>query len=344
MKEKHSVYSVFQSLQGETQPSDSHMTADAQSFLVFLICCFGNSALRTSWVASTTARARWTSGRPASWSAASRSSSNRAEPTNTSVGWGDDDWGAICAEKSNTLYLFLQWRALSCRKPERASTRPTPATGTPPWTVGSSARQQISLSRSFIPNNCSTTFSSERSNAAQSVSDFVLVIFFFLLTLLRAGSSTVRWENRTMYCVVSVFAVAVWWMLAQCVPVTTRGPPSATRVRQTAARHRFRSSVARKLQHLHTFAFCLRLSASSLFLFITYWARLHFLDVIVSKSFFLYSEVKKNKPLLNVWSFSFNLKSFFLFSLSSFGQKPLCHVVFLCLPAAKLLEFFFRSS
>lgn len=31
----------------------------------------------------------------------------------------------------------------------------------------------------------------------------------FTLTLLRAGSSTVRWENRTMYCVVSVFAVAV---------------------------------------------------------------------------------------------------------------------------------------
>lgn len=156
---KNSVCSVFQAPLGQTQASDSHMTADAQSFFKNLLFC--NSVSRTSSAAPTTARARWTNGRPASWSAASCSSSNRAKPTNTSVGWQNDDWGGMCVEKSNTLYSFLQWRVLSCRKPERASTRPTPATGTPAWTVGGSAPQRNSLTRSFIPNN-STPHSSER--------------------------------------------------------------------------------------------------------------------------------------------------------------------------------------
>lgn len=41
----------------------------------------------------------------------------------------------------------------------------------------------------------------------------LLHLFFSLLTVVcvfvSAGSCTVRWENRTMYCVVSVFAVAI---------------------------------------------------------------------------------------------------------------------------------------
>lgn len=138
MIEKQSGCSLFQSLQAETQPGDSRMTADDHSF----ICCFGPSASRTSSAAPTTARTRWTNGQPASWSAASLSLSNRAKPTNTSVGWRDTAW-SFRVEKSDSPCLFQQWPAPSCRKPERASTRPTPATGTPAWMVGGRAWQNL---------------------------------------------------------------------------------------------------------------------------------------------------------------------------------------------------------
>lgn len=49
---------------------------------------------------------------------------------------------------------------------------------------------------------------SQTSEPARSDSDLVFDVGLFSLNS-SAGSSTVRWENRTMYCVVSVFAVAV---------------------------------------------------------------------------------------------------------------------------------------
>lgn len=149
----------------------------------------------------------------------------------------------------------------------------------------------------------------------------------FFQTLLHAGSCTVRWENRTMYCVVSVFAVAVWWTSAQCVTFLwpAEGP------------HLPRESVKEPLvtfsgPQLHVYpiispyllSFIAKVLHHRFYLSLAQHASI---SMSMLKSFYIYyAQVKKNKQqLLNVWLFTFNLKSFSPFFLSTrlrFG-KPL---------------------
>lgn len=66
---------------GETASSDFLMTLNLMMCVFYLFL----SVLRMWSAAMTTARVRWTSGRPVSWSAASLRWSNRGKPSNTSV-------------------------------------------------------------------------------------------------------------------------------------------------------------------------------------------------------------------------------------------------------------------
>lgn len=144
-------------------------------------------SLSRAWSgAAATSTSAWASGRPAWWSSASLSSANWANPSNTSVSITvhseHPQWSSSPAD-----HVFpLSTSHLHHHAEERRRT----AVGLL-LLLGHHHRRYLQLYTHTVNDN------------------MFIILSFYPSFCSSAGSCTVRWENKHLYCIVSVFGLAI---------------------------------------------------------------------------------------------------------------------------------------